>query len=134
MRRALIGSIAVLVAVLPACGSDSDGKGDLASGKLFDPVDVTRCLRGEGFSVDAPQSGLEIDFTVRRPDGRNSIDVGVEPTASDAADREKEWRKLADEAGVEDAQSYYFRYGNLVLGYERIPTGAFRRKIERCLA
>lgn len=134
MRRALI-PVALVAAMLPAaCGGDSGGRGDLAPGKLFDPVDVTGCLRGEGFAVEPHRTDTGIDFTIRRRDGRNSIDVGVERSASEAADREGEWKGLADEAGVEDAQDYYFRYGNLILAYERIPSATFRQKVERCLS
>ena len=132
MRRALI-AIVLAAALLPAGCGDDGGSGDLAPGKLFDPADVTGCLRNQGFAVERLRTDTGIDFTVRRRDGRNSIDVAVERSASDAADREQEWRKLAGDAGVDDAQDYYFRYGNLILGYERVPSKAFRRNVERCL-
>ena len=133
MRRALI-PVVLAGAMLAACGGEDDGRGDLAQGKLFDPGDVTSCLRDEGFSVEPQRTDIGVDLTVRRPDGRNSIDVGVERSATDAAEREKAWRKLAEDAGVDNAQAYYFRYGNLILGYERAPSERFRQKVERCLA
>ena len=134
MRRALIAIVLVAASLPSACGGDGGGgSGDLAPGKLFDPADVMGCLRNQGFAIERKRTDTGIDYTIRRRDGRNSIDVGAEATASDAADREQEWRMLADQAGIEDAQDYYFRYGNLLLGYERVPSEAFRRTVERCL-
>ncbi len=133
MRRALVPIFLAAALLAAGCGDDGAGKGDLAAGKLFDPADVTRCLRGQGLSVERHPTDTGIDFTVRRRDGRNSIDMAVEQSASDAADREQEWMGLASDAGIENAQDYYFRYGNLLLGYERVPSEAFRRTVERCL-
>jgi hypothetical protein len=138
VRRALI-TIACAAALLPlGCGgdgdSDGDGSRDLAAGKLFDPADVTRCLRAQGFGAVPNRTDTGVDFTVHRRDGRNTIDVGVEQTAAAAADLEKEWRELADQAAIENPSAYYFRYGNLMLGYERVPSAEFRRKVERCLS
>ena len=133
MRRALFPTVLAAALLAAGCGDDGGGKGDLAAGKLFDPADVTRCLRAQGLSVERHPTDTGIDYTVRRRDGRNSIDMAVERSVADAADREEEWRKLAGDAGIESAEDYYFRYGNLLLGYARVPSEAFRRTVERCL-
>jgi hypothetical protein len=134
MRRAF--TLLLLVTALPvgACGGDGEGgSGDLAPGKVFDQAEVTRCLRGQGYRIERVPTDAGVDFTVRRRDGRNSIDVAVERTSGAAEAREQEWRKLAAEAGVEDAGAYYFHYGNVLLGFERVPSEAFRQEVERCL-
>jgi hypothetical protein len=134
MRRALVPIVLTAALLAAGCGDDGGGRGDLAPGKLFDPADVTSCLRAQRLAVERHPTDTGIDYTVRRRDGRNSIDMAVERSAADAADREQEWRKLAADAGIDNAQDYYFRYGNLLLGYARVPSDAFRRNVERCLA
>ena len=135
MRR---GSILFLLiaSLLPvACGGGGgDGKGDLANGKVFDQRELQSCLRGDGFRIEPRNTDSGIDFTARSRDGLVSADIGVESGPDQAKAREDAWRKLAEDAQVENIDDYYFRYGNVVVAYERVPSEADRASIERCLS
>ena len=116
------------------CGGGDDGNGDLANGKVFEPAAVKGCLRGQGFRIEPRETDIGIDFTVRWRSGLNNADVAVERDPGAAESREQEWKKLADEAGIDNIDTYYFRYGNILIGYEKVPSKADRARIERCLA
>jgi len=120
---------------LAACGGgDNGGSGDLAKGKAFDQSELERCLRGARLRVEPRDTDTGIDFTARSRSGLISADFGVERTADDAEARENAWRKLAEQAQVENIDDYYFRYGNVVVAYERVPSKATRATVERCLS
>ena len=132
--RLLTGWAVLVALVLAACGGDGDGgRGDLADGKVFDAFAVKSCLRDAGFRIEPHVTDTGIDFTVRWRSGANNADVAVERAPGDAEAREGEWRQLAEQAGIENAGDYYFRYGNVLLGYARLPGEADRARIERCL-
>jgi hypothetical protein len=61
------------------------------------------------------------------------VDVAVEPTPDAAATREDAWKELAKQAEVENVDDYYFRYGNVVVAYEQVPSAPARATIEHCL-
>ena len=134
MRR---GSIAVLLASLlvSGCGGgDDSGSADLANGKVFDQAELRDCFRDQGFRVDPRQTETGIDLAVQWRSGQNNADVAVEPDPAAAESREEEWKQLADDAGIENAESFYFRYGNVLIGYEKVPGEQDRARIERCLS
>jgi hypothetical protein len=136
MRRALVLPV-LIVSLLAAagCGGDGDGgNGDLANGKVFDPTVLKTCLRGEAFRIEPRETDIGIDFTVRWRSGLNNADVAVERDPAAAESREEEWKKLADEAGIDNIDDFYFRYGNVLIGYEKVPGKADRARIERCLS
>jgi hypothetical protein len=128
----LTGSAVLVALLLAACDGDG-GRGDLADGKVFDASAVKSCLRDAGFRIEPQVTDTGIDFTVRWRSGANNADVAVERAPGDAEAREGEWRQLAEQAGIENAGDYYFRYGNVLLGYARLPGEADRARIERCL-
>ena len=35
---------------------------------------------------------------------------------------------------MENIDDYYFRYGNVIVAYERVPSESDRAKLERCLS
>jgi hypothetical protein len=125
----------VLVAsLLPvACGGGDEGRGDLANGKVFDATAVKSCLRKQGFRIEPRLSDVGIDFAVRWRSGLNSAEVAVEKDPGAAESREEEWKQIAGEAGIEDLDSYYFRYGNILIGYEKVPGEPDKARVERCL-
>jgi hypothetical protein len=125
-----------MVSLLAAagCGGGDDGSADLASGKVFDPAAVKSCLREQGFQIEPRETDIGIDFTVGWRSGLNNADVAAEPDPAAAESREEEWKKLADEAGIDNIDNYYFRYGNVLIGYEKVPGKADRARIERCLS
>jgi hypothetical protein len=43
------------------------------------------------------------------------------------------WKQIAGEAGIEDLDSYYFRYGDILIGYEKVPGEPDKTRVERCL-
>ena len=116
------------------CGGDDGDKGDLAAGKVFEQGQVQRCLRQKRLRIERRQTDTGIDLTARWRSGFNSVDVAVEATPADAADREQEWKHLAEQAQIEDAGSYYFRYGNVLVGFERTPDERDRALIDSCLS
>ena len=71
---------------------------------------------------------------MRSRSGRNNADIAVEEDPDAAESREDEWKQLAADAGVENIDAYYFRYGNILIGYEQVPGQADRAPIERCLS
>ena len=119
--------------VVAGCGSDDGGSTDLANGKTFDGEAVTSCLRQEGYAVNPRQTDIGVEYAVRWRTGRNNADIAVEDDPDAAASREEEWKGLAADAGVENIDSYYFRYGNILIGFEQAPGQADRAKFERCL-
>ena len=121
------------MAVAGCGGGDDGGNGDLANGKVFDPAAVKSCLREQGFRIEPRETDIGIDFTVRWRSGLNNADVAVERDPGAAESREQEWKKLANEAGIDNIDNYYFRYGNLLFGYAKVPGKADRARIERCL-
>ena len=100
------------------------GSDDLAKGKLFDQADVQRCLHGGGYRIERRNTDTEIDFTARSRSGAVTVDFGVESGPDQAEAREAAWTKLAEQAEVENAGDYYFRYGNVVAAYERVPSAS----------
>ena len=125
----------LVASLLPAaCGGGDDGKGDLANGKVFDQAELQSCLRDQGFRVEPHETDTGIDFTVRSRSGLISMDVGVERTPDDAKTREDAWKELAAQAEVENIDDYYFRYGNILVGYERVPSERAQARTERCLS
>ena len=117
-----------------ACGSGGDGDGkDLAAGKVFDQAELQRCLRAQSWRIE-PGTESGVDFTTRSRSGLVSADVGVEQTPADAETREDAWKQLATDNGVENIDDYYFRYGNVIVAFERVPSQADRGPIERCLS
>jgi hypothetical protein len=126
----------VLVAclTLAACGGGDDGGStDLAAGKVFDQRELQSCLRDQGWRIEPRTTDSGIDFTTRSRSGLISADVGVEQTPAGAEKREDAWKELAAQAQVENIDDYYFRYGNVVVGFERIPSKSDRAPVERCL-
>ncbi len=121
---------------LAGCGGgDGSGSSDLAKGKVFDQTELLRCLRGDGYRIERRNTDTEIDFTARSRSGLVTADIGVEQEGPDEAEaREAAWTKLAEQAEVENAGDYYFRYGNVVVAYERVPSESDRAGIERCLS
>ena len=87
---------------------------------MFDPAAVKSCLREQGFRIEPRETDIGIDFTVRWRSGLNNADVAVEQDPGAAESREQEWKKLADEAGIDNIDTYYFRYGNILIGYEKV--------------
>ena len=120
---------------LASCG-DGDGGGsrDLAVGKTFDAAELRGCLRDQNWRIEPRVTDTGIDFTTRSRSGLISADVAVERTPADAQQREDSWKELATDAGVENIDDYYFRYGNVIVGFERVPSAADRAPIERCLS
>ena len=100
---------------------------------MFDPAAVKSCLRKERFRIEPRATDTGIDFTVRWRSGVNDADVAVEQNPGAAESREREWKKLAADAGIDNIDSYYFRYGNLLIGYAKVPAKEDRARIERCL-
>ena len=100
---------------------------------MFDPAAVKSCLRKEGVRIEPHETDTGIDFTVRWDSGLENADVAVERDPGAAESREQEWKKLAADAGIENIDSYYFRYGNLLIGYAKVPAKEDRARIERCL-
>lgn len=133
MRRAPIAALLASLLVC-GCGGDDSGSPDLANGKVFDQAELQDCLRDQGFRVDPRQTDSGIDLAVQWRSGRNNADVAVEPDPAAAKSREGEWKQLADDAGIENAGSFYFRYGNVLIGYEQVPAEQDRTRIERCLS
>jgi hypothetical protein len=120
---------------LAACGGGDDGgKGDLAQGKAFDQAGLQRCLRGEGLRITPRGTDTGIDFTARSRSGLLTTDIAVERTPDEAKTREDAWKELAAQAEVENIDDYYFRYGNVVIAYEQVPSASARATVERCLA
>jgi hypothetical protein len=131
-------SALLLAALLPlsGCGGGGGGGGgtsEPAGGKVLRPAAVQRCLKKQRLLVTphATQSG--IDFTAYWRNGRNQADFGVERAPGAAAAREEAWKKLAAQAQIKNVDAYYARYGNVVVGYERVPSTADRQRLERCL-
>ena len=124
----------MLVSLAGCGGGDGGSSDDLAKGKLFDQADVQRCLRGGGYRLERRNTDTEIDFTARSRSGLVTADFGVESGPDQAEAREAAWTKLAEEAEVENAGDYYFRYGNVVVAFERVPSASDRAGIERCLS
>ena len=123
-----------LASLLPAaCGGDGDGKGDLANGKVFDQAELESCLRSDGFRIEPRNTETGIDFTARSRSGLITTDIAVEKSPDEAKTREDAWKDLAAGAGVEDIDDYYFRYGNVLIGYERVPSKRDQAPLERCL-
>ena len=133
MRRAPIMLLLVASLLPAACGGGDDGKGDLANGKVFDQAELQSCLRDQRWRVESRGTDTGIDFTARSPGGLISADIAVEPTPDDAKAREDAWKDLAAQSGVENIDDYYFRYGNVLTAYERVPSEGDRAPIERCL-
>jgi hypothetical protein len=119
--------------LIAGCGGGDGGKGDLASGKVFDEGALKSCLREQGFRVEPHKTDTGIDFTARSRSGLVSTDIAVERTPAAAKTREDAWKELAAQAGVENADEYYFRYGNVIVAYERVPSESALATVERCL-
>jgi hypothetical protein len=100
---------------------------------VFDPAAVKSCLRKDGFRIEPHETDTGIDFTLRWGSGLSNADVAVEQDPGAAESREHEWKQLADDAGIDNIDSYYFRYGNVLIGYAKVPGKADRARIERCL-
>jgi hypothetical protein len=120
--------------LLAACGGgDDDGSDDLSAGKVFDQQELRQCLRDQRWRIE-PGTETGVDFTTRSRSGLISADVGVERTPAEAEKREDAWKQLAAEAGVDNVDDYYFRYGNVIVAFERVPSDTDRAPIERCLS
>ncbi len=134
MRRAPILFLLVASLLPAACGGGDDGKGDLANGKVFDQAAVQSCLRDQDFRIEPRETDTGIDFTARSPSGLITADIAVERTPDAAKTREDAWKELAAQAEIENIDDYYFRYGNILIGYERVPSERDQAPIERCLS
>ena len=120
--------------LLAACGGGGDeGSPDRAAGKTFDPAELRQCLRDQRWRIE-PGTESGVDFTARSRSGLLSADVGVELTTAAAEKREDAWKQLAEENGVENIDEYYFRYGNVIVAFERVPSESDRAPVERCLS
>jgi hypothetical protein len=118
--------------LVAACGGDG-GTPDLAAGKTFDAAQLRSCLRDQNWRIEPRVTDIGVDFTTRSRSGLISADVAVERSAADAEQRVESWKDLARDADVENVEDYYFRYGNVVVAFERVPSGAARAPVERCL-
>ena len=130
------GYLAIVVALfLVGCGGGEDGGSeDLAKGKVFEVAELQSCLRKARFTIQPRDTESGIDFSARSRSGLVNVDIGVERGPEDAVAREEAWRKLAEQAEVEDIDAYYFRYGNVVVAYEQVPSDSDRAPVERCLS
>jgi hypothetical protein len=133
-----LATAALMAAALmsPAgCGGDGgSGKEPQAGGKVLRPAALHRCLKRQHLLVASHATPSGIDFTAYWRDGRNQADFGLEQGPEQAAAREDAWKRLAEQAHIDDAGAYYARYGNVVVGWERLPSAADRLRLERCLA
>ena len=95
-----------------------------------------RCLpRTRAGRIEPRGTDTGIDFTARSRSGLTRLtDIAVERTPDAAKTREDAWKELAAGAGVENIDDYYFRYGNILIGYERVPSTPDQAPIERCLS
>jgi hypothetical protein len=134
LLRALIAFALLASLTAAGCGGDDAGSEDLAGGKVFDQSQLTDCLRDQDFRIDRRGTDTGIDFTAVNRSGLLSADIAIERTPDDAQAREDSWKELAAQANVENIDDYYFRYGNVVLAYERVPSESDRAKLERCLS
>lgn len=129
-------SALLLAALLPLSGCGGGGGGGTskpAGGKVLRPAALQRCLKKQRLLLASHSTQSGIDFTAYWRDGRNQADFGVERTPEAAAAREDAWKKLAEQAHIKNVDAYYARYGNVVVGYERVPSAADRQRLERCL-
>jgi hypothetical protein len=125
----------LVVLSLAACGGGEDGGSeDLAKGKVFEEAELQSCLRKARFTIQPRDTESGIDFSARSRSGLVNVDVGVERGPEEAATREEAWRKLAEQAEVENIDDYFFRYGNVVVAYEQVPSESDRAPVERCLS
>jgi hypothetical protein len=124
----LLGALGIV-----ACGGGGGDGPKAAGGKVFRQAEVKRCLKHERLLLASRRTETGIDFTAYWRDGKNRADFGVELTPEGAATRLDAWEKLAKQANVENPRAYYARYGNVVVGYQRLPTRADRALLERCL-
>jgi hypothetical protein len=131
--RTLIAFALLASLTAAGCGGDGAGSEDLAGGKVFDQSQLADCLRDQSFRIDRRGTDAGIDFTAVNRSGLLSADIAVERTPHDAQAREDSWKKLAAQANVENIDDYYFRYGNVVMAYERVPSESDRARLERCL-
>jgi hypothetical protein len=100
---------------------------------VFDRGELQACLRAQNWRIERRNTDTGIDFTTRSRSGLISADVGIEKSPAEVETREQDWKELAAQAGVENIDDYYFRYGNVVVGFERIPSKSDRAPVERCL-
>ena len=91
-------------------------------------------MRKARFTIQPRDTESGIDFSARSRSGLVNVDYGVERGPEDAASREEAWRKLAEQAEVENIDDYFFRYGNVVVAYEQVPSESDRAPVERCLS
>ena len=130
-----VALVPIACLLLAACGGGDDGGSkDLAAGKVFDQAELQQCLRDQKWRIEPRTTDSGIDFTTRSRSGLISADVGVEQTPADAEKREDAWKELAAQANVDNIEDYYFRYGNVIVGFERVPSESDRAPIERCLS
>jgi hypothetical protein len=101
---------------------------------VFEQAELRDCLRDQGYRVEPRQTDTGIDLAVQWRSGLNNADIAVEADPGGAESREAEWKQLADDAGIENADSFYYRYGNVLIGYEKAPAEQDRARIERCLS
>jgi hypothetical protein len=123
----LLGALGIV-----ACGGSGEGP-KAAGGKVFRQAEVKRCLKHQRLLLPSRRTETGIDFTAYWRNGRNRADFGVEPSPEAAATRQDAWEELAKQANVANPQAYYARYGNVVVGYQRLPSKADRALLERCL-
>jgi predicted ABC-class ATPase len=122
------GLVAALLALV-GCGDSGPSPG----GRTLNETAVKRCLKSKGLTVQGHQTESGIDFSAYWRDGRNSADIGVASTPGAAADLEESWKKLAQQAHVQNIDAYYFRHGNIVVGYERVPNATEKARVASCL-
>jgi hypothetical protein len=115
------------------CGGSGDKKPEPAGGKVLRPAALQRCLKRQRLLVTPHPTQSGIDFTAYWRDGHNQADFGLERGPEQAAAREDAWKQLAGQAHIANASAYYARYGNVVVGYEQLPSAADRLRLERCL-
>ncbi len=100
---------------------------------MFGQAELQRCLRDRGWRIEPRSTDSGIDFTTRSRSGLISADVAVETTPAAAEQRAAAWKELAAQANIENIDDYYFRYGNVLVGFERVPSESDRAPLARCL-